>query len=278
MNEVNTYSVYKHTSPSGKVYIGITKYKPEWRWNHGKGYHGGKQPAISHAIEKYGWDNIKHEILFTNLSYEKASKFEIHLIAFYKMLGISYNIAAGGGGAFGNKSMLGKHHSEESKRRMSEQRRGKRTGKDNPMYGKRGELCPMYGRRGNRSPLIKKVYQYTKTGKLVREWNSIVEVNSKLGYTRTTISAACNGRVPSAFGYKWSHLSPDKYVPDLRNRHLDSGRKRTVHQYDLNGNFICKWSSTMEIQRCLGFSNSTISAACRGATKTAHGYKWLYDK
>lgn len=28
------YSVYKHTSPSGKVYIGITKQKPVKRWLH----------------------------------------------------------------------------------------------------------------------------------------------------------------------------------------------------------------------------------------------------
>lgn len=35
---MNSYTVYKHTSPSGKVYIGITKKKPEYRWNHGRGY------------------------------------------------------------------------------------------------------------------------------------------------------------------------------------------------------------------------------------------------
>ena len=32
------YTVYKHTSPSGKVYIGITCRKPKYRWNNGKGY------------------------------------------------------------------------------------------------------------------------------------------------------------------------------------------------------------------------------------------------
>ena len=32
------YTVYKHISPSGKVYIGITKRKPEYRWNKGKSY------------------------------------------------------------------------------------------------------------------------------------------------------------------------------------------------------------------------------------------------
>lgn len=27
------YSVYKHTAPNGKIYIGITSMKPENRWN-----------------------------------------------------------------------------------------------------------------------------------------------------------------------------------------------------------------------------------------------------
>lgn len=31
------YCVYKHTSPSGKVYIGITVQNPLYRWNKGNG-------------------------------------------------------------------------------------------------------------------------------------------------------------------------------------------------------------------------------------------------
>ena len=30
--------VYKHTSPSNKVYIGMTTVQPEERWNNGWGY------------------------------------------------------------------------------------------------------------------------------------------------------------------------------------------------------------------------------------------------
>lgn len=32
------YSVYKHTCPNNKVYIGITSRKPEKRWKNGYGY------------------------------------------------------------------------------------------------------------------------------------------------------------------------------------------------------------------------------------------------
>ena len=32
------WTVYRHIAPSGKVYIGITCQKPEYRWNNGNGY------------------------------------------------------------------------------------------------------------------------------------------------------------------------------------------------------------------------------------------------
>ena len=35
---MDNFTIYKHTSPSGRCYIGITKYKPKYRWNNGKGY------------------------------------------------------------------------------------------------------------------------------------------------------------------------------------------------------------------------------------------------
>ena len=66
----NLWCVYKHTSPSGKVYIGIAKdVKHRWR-NNGAGYKGSTR--IANAIKKYGWDKLKHEILFQNLTREEA--------------------------------------------------------------------------------------------------------------------------------------------------------------------------------------------------------------
>lgn len=51
--EKQTWCVYMHTSPSNKVYIGITcDVKHRWRSN-GEGYKGGTR--IYYAIKKYGW-------------------------------------------------------------------------------------------------------------------------------------------------------------------------------------------------------------------------------
>lgn len=46
------WSLYRHTSPSGKVYIGITSMSPKIRWGkNGSGYK--KQPYFYNAILKY---------------------------------------------------------------------------------------------------------------------------------------------------------------------------------------------------------------------------------
>lgn len=57
----NVYSVYKHTLPDGRVYIGCTQAVPEYRWRNGQGYK--TQTVFYTEILKYGWDNIKHEII-----------------------------------------------------------------------------------------------------------------------------------------------------------------------------------------------------------------------
>ena len=77
--EHRKYFLYKHTSPNGKVYIGITCCKEaELRWYYGFGYR--QNVAFYADIEKFGWDNIKHEILFKDLTPEEARKKEITLI------------------------------------------------------------------------------------------------------------------------------------------------------------------------------------------------------
>lgn len=77
-----SYSVYKHTFPNNKVYIGTTCQDPEIRWNNGMGYVG--QRHMIKAIIEYGWDNIKHEILLKDLTKEEAEQKEIELISYYK--------------------------------------------------------------------------------------------------------------------------------------------------------------------------------------------------
>ena len=75
------YTVYKHTTPSGKVYIGITSLEPEERWKKGRGY--SQNYHFFNAILKYGWDNIEHSILHSNLAQNDAQRLEAQYIAQY---------------------------------------------------------------------------------------------------------------------------------------------------------------------------------------------------
>ena len=95
-----TYYVYQHVSPINKVYVGITN-NPTIRFS-GKGSRYCTYNSIfSKVIKKYGWDNIQHEILISNTTFEKACIIEKALIKFYKKRNISYNITNGGEGTLG---------------------------------------------------------------------------------------------------------------------------------------------------------------------------------
>ena len=88
--------VYKHTSPSGKVYIGISSnVKHRWRGD-GSGYKGSTR--MWYAIKKYRFDNFRHDILYKGLTKAEAEKKEIELIKQYKATDarFGYNLQQGG--------------------------------------------------------------------------------------------------------------------------------------------------------------------------------------
>lgn len=117
MEEERNYTVYMHVNKeTGKTYIGITHQEVERRWRNGNGYMHNEY--FTRAINKYGWDNFEHIILFENKTKEEAEELEILyikiLLSNNKIYG--YNISNGG-------ETIGKH-SEESKKKMSKNRKG----------------------------------------------------------------------------------------------------------------------------------------------------------
>lgn len=95
------WKVYAHTSPNGKMYVGITKQKPEKRWQNGRGYKYNYH--FSNAIKKYGWENFEHEIVADHLTKNEACEMEKTLIKELNLTdgNFGYNIAAGGEGVEG---------------------------------------------------------------------------------------------------------------------------------------------------------------------------------
>ena len=102
-NKIRRWTVYLHTIPKevsnynyDKYYVGLTGRKdPEIRWDKGRGY---EKQLFHKAIEKYGWNNITHEILFTELTELEAVEKEAEMIKQYdSIIGHKgYNVSPGG--------------------------------------------------------------------------------------------------------------------------------------------------------------------------------------
>ena len=104
MEEPKNYTVYMHINKiNNKKYIGITKTSVNKRWGcNGTGYRDNKQSVFYRAIQKYGWDNFEHKILYENLSQDEACNIEVKLIKEYKTQNKNFGYNVQPGGQLGN--------------------------------------------------------------------------------------------------------------------------------------------------------------------------------
>lgn len=204
------YTVYIHISPSNKYYVGITSKKPEHRWWNGKGYKSNKY--FYNAIQKYGWDNFEHEIIAEHLTEQEAKNFEITLISKLKSTNrkYGYNITLGG------ESNNGNVVSEETRRKLSDSLKGKKTrlGIKQSDKTKRKISETMTGRKHSddtkknmrsNSYNKKQVSQYDKNNKLLKTYMSTMEAQRETNIPNTNIVKCCNGKLHTAGGFIWKY-------------------------------------------------------------------------
>lgn len=224
-----TYCVYKHTSPSNKVYIGITGRDPKMRWANGKAYAHNKHFIL--AINKYGWNSFKHEILYDGMTKEQAEETEILLIAKYKSNDrrYGYNISKGG-----EVVRQGIRHTDETKRKISQSITGRKKSKEfcqkqskrlkgiTPRWclpychsadaeRKRWETVkanPEYQQRVDRfaSNRRRPVAMIDENGQIINTFSSVKEAEDKTSIDYTSISKTCSNKRKSAGGFRWVYL------------------------------------------------------------------------
>lgn len=213
------FYVYKHTFPNNKIYIGITAQDPKRRWANGFGYK--KQPYIYNAINKYGWNNIKHDILYSNLSKEEAENKEIELITKYKSNNVNfgYNVANGGNviGTVSEKTkkqisktlkgkpkkrppFKGKHHTAETRAKLSDLRKGK----NNPCYGKHlSKSTKNKMSESHKKGSLCKAIKCIETNQI---FISASEVARKMHLSQGNVSAVARGERKHTKGYHFEYL------------------------------------------------------------------------
>ena len=172
------YTIYIHRNKiNNKAYIGQTCNDPKRRWENGNGYK--KQPHFYNAINKYGWDGFEHIIWGENLTQDEANHLEELLIALFNTTDhdCGYNDRHGG-----NNSKM----SEASKRKMSNSRKGRFAGSNNPA--------------------ARKVAQYDKNNNLIKVWDYARQASEVLGIQNTNISMCCRGKLKTAGGFTWKYI------------------------------------------------------------------------
>jgi len=271
-----SYCVYRHVSPDGKMYIGVTCQSTKDRWRNGKGYYGNSH--FKRAIQKYGWENFSHEIIKSNLTQDAAYALETELIAKHNTTNQNYGYNHDKGGKGSNEGHLS---SEESKEKRRKAMKGKNKGIN---------LCGLSAR-------AKKVNQYTLDGEFIQTWGSTTEAQRGLGVNYTCIVRCCRGQIKSAGGYLWVYTGDDLLIPQMvekanapkklsdshkakirdgmRGKQHDS-IKKAVEGKCIETGKIVRYNSMTEAQKD-GFDRSAISACISAKKPHSHshkGYLW----
>lgn len=246
------YSVYKHTGPTGRIYIGITKQNPRARWQNGKGYVANAR--FMNAINKYGWDSFKHEIVASGLSKCEAEETEIELIAFYDSANpeFGYNIALGGSA---------NEFTDETKQKISESVR--RVWSDPETHDRIVEQMKGVKRsdesKHNISEAQKKRFANPEQRKLVSE-NQKGKTRSEKTKHKTSASLC-------------------RYYADAENRKRIQEIRRTVRNRAVP--VICvdtneKFYSVIDAANKYKIAHQNIIKVCRGQRASAGGHVWQY--
>lgn len=250
------YTIYKHTSPSNKIYIGITCQSIKRRWRDGKGYKS--QKYFYRAIEKYGWDNFQHEILYENLEKEQAKILEMSLIHYYNSTNpkLGYNLTKGGEGS------LGYSPTEETRKKLSETHKGKvpwNKGKTN-IFSEEARKKMSEASRGRKlsEDAKKKISEANKGNKRTEEEKKKISEKAKERYK--------NKENNPMYGKNHSEETKKKLSESHKGKNVgkNNGKARMI---------IC--ISTMTIFDCIaqgalfyGIKSSTnITKCCKGKIK-----------
>lgn len=241
------YCVYMHTFPNGKVYIGQTRRKPKYRFNNGEGYKGCKY--VYSAIQKYGWDNIKHEILMDSLTRDEADYWEDCFITLYQSTNKThgYNLRSGG--------TSGYEYTEDVKMRIGNSHRGKKQSEET---------------RKKHSEALQKYYATHEVSEETRQ--KLRDANKgRPGEKLTTEQKAKAMQNIQAHQFKKGHAPSLKSMNTLREK-----TSRRVAQCDLNGNVITTYRSIKDAAKAVGLTRNAVGNCVRGRTKITGGYIWKY--
>ena len=222
---------------NGKMYVGQTQRTFGIRT---KQHLNRSDTYFDKALSKYGLNNFSYWILDRGSTLEELNEKERYWITEYDCLWPNgYNLTIGGDG------VKGYRHTDEYKRKMSEAKKGKMIGENNPFYGKKHTIKS-----------IKKMSEYQSA--------------------RWTVEA----RKERSNNYKGKFAGEDN--PFYKKEHKQSSKDKMSKAKD-SIKIKVRNIDTGEVFESLTLASKTykvqvthITRVCRGQRKTCGGFRWEY--
>lgn len=204
--------LYKITNLiDGKIYIGLTKNKPQWRFAQHINGKNNSNSYLKKAIDKYGQSNFTFEVIAKANSLNELNELEVKAIEEFKSLAPNgYNLHTGG-----NRHQV----SEITKEKQKISNKGKRTpeairktadalrGRKVPRALVEQRAAKQRGIKRNTPTNARKVKAIDVITHIEYTYNSLMDAAKALNADISNISATCNGRLKSHKGYRWEYVS-----------------------------------------------------------------------
>jgi len=260
MEVSKTYSgIYLIASPSEKVYIGQSRnvYK---RFKQYKNLHCKDQPRIYNSLKKHGVENHTFQPVYYISPDSPQEVFDFRerqIIKLIKDDGYeSLNLTIGGDGC------RGRIVTAEQKQHLSEIKKGKMKGKENPFYGKK------------HTDETRKILSESRKGIKLTEDHKNKLLSSRRGKPAWNSGIKYTDEQKSKLPKTW--LGRSHSTDTISKMRKASKSKKGCLQYDLNGIFIKKWECIGDAARHYNIPRSNISLCCRGKLTKSHGFKWIF--
>lgn len=265
MSKKQTYILYKISSPSGKVYVGrtIQPFKVRMNDHRTDSFKERKRKScrkLDNSTRKYGWKNMTCEIIQKFSSEKLLDDMEINFIRFWDLLDQDkgMNLTKGGYGIYGYK------HSEETRKKMSESKKGKPSSRKGCTLSKETRKKISEANKGNKPRLGCKLSEETK--RKISEGNKGKKHSEE---SKKKMSIAAMGRM-GRMG--------TKHTEETKKKMSDAKPKKPVKAFDKDSGLFVAWYYSMaEAAKDTGILKRNICTVCQGKRKSAGGFKWEYS-
>ncbi|MFW5872282.1 MAG: GIY-YIG nuclease family protein [bacterium] len=244
----NKKGIYKIINlENGKFYLGSTKNlkkrKREHFWALRKNRHNN--PYLQNSFNKHGKEKFKFKIvkIVKNESdlLDVEQKYLDKTKSYDRKIGYNINEIASGGGLYGennpnygkpmskeqkkkiSETLMGHKVSKETRKKMSQNRKGKFAGKNNPNYGKtlsekrkKKQSEVMKGRyKGAKNPSARAVVQLDKNENFIAYHKTMTQAAKGNGAYKSGICLCCKRKQNTCGGFKWQYAENYKKECDI---------------------------------------------------------------